>query len=54
MRTDKSFGEILEMVENACSRTFYYGSKGFQETVLKCATEIYIAQMKEAEAGEQE
>lgn len=51
---NKSFREILEMVESACSRTFYNGSKGFQETVLKCATEIYIAQMKEAEAGEQE
>lgn len=51
---NKSFGEILEMVETACERTFYYGSKGFTETVLECATEIYIAQMKEAKADEQE
>ena len=51
---NKSFKEILEMVESACSRTFYHGSTGFRETVLKCATEIYIAQMKEDKAGEQE
>lgn len=54
MKERLTYKEILQMVESACSQTFYYGSKGFTETVLKCATEIYIAQMKEDKAGEQE
>lgn len=51
MKERLTYKEILQMVESACSQTFYYGSKGFQETVIKCATEIYIAQMKEDKAG---
>ena len=47
--TDKSFAEILSMVANACNREFYSGTKELKETVLECATQIYIAQMKESE-----
>lgn len=54
MKERLTYKEILQMVKSACSQTFYHGSKGITETVLKCATEIYIAQMKEDKAGEQE
>lgn len=41
------FDEILRMVVNACRDVFYSGGKGHEKTVIECATQIYIAQMKE-------
>ena len=43
---EKSFDEILSMVKYACSNNFYSGTRGLEETVLECATQIYISQMK--------
>lgn len=41
-----TFKDILSMVDNACSRVFYTGSKDVKETVIQCATQIYIEQMR--------
>ena len=41
-----TFKDILSMVNNACSRVFYTGSKDVKETVIQCATQIYIQQMR--------
>ena len=46
---NKSLNEILSMVINACDRNFYSGCRDFQQTALECATQIFIAQMKESE-----
>lgn len=43
----KSFQEILTMINNACSHSFYNGAKDIKSTVIECATQIYIAQMQE-------
>jgi hypothetical protein len=45
----KSFEEILKMVSRACNATFYSGTRDVLKTVLECATQIYIAQMKGGE-----
>ena len=44
---NKTFEEIHKMIVNSCKNIYYNGSKGLQDVILKCATEIYIAQMKE-------
>lgn len=46
---DNSFKEILQMVSSACSATFINGTRDIRNTVLECATQIYIAQMKGGE-----
>ena len=46
MMDNKSFEEILRMVASACNSIFYTGTK---DTILECATQIYIAQMKGGE-----
>jgi hypothetical protein len=43
----KSFDEIMSMISSSCNRKFYTGTKGREEVVIKCATDIYIAQMNE-------
>ena len=42
------------MIHNACCKVFYNGDKGHEETVIQCATQIYIAQMNENKAGDSE
>lgn len=42
----KTFEEIHRMIVSSCKNIYYNGTNGLQEVVLKCATEIYIAQMK--------
>lgn len=49
-----TYKEIMTMIHNACHNVFYNGDKGHEETVIQCATQIYIAQMNENKAGEQE
>ncbi len=44
---NKSFMEILGMIVSACNNTFNNGTRDIKSTVLECATQIYIAQMKE-------
>lgn len=43
---NKSFEEIVRMIANACNSVFYAGTKDRKDTILECATQIYIAQMK--------
>lgn len=42
---DKTFEEILSMVENACTKVFPCGDFGKKSEILECATKIYVAQM---------
>lgn len=44
-----SYDEILRMIINACNNGFYSGVKEIKETVIECATQIYIEQMKGGE-----
>lgn len=41
-----SFKEIIQMITSACNATFTNGTRDIRNTVLECATQIYIAQMK--------
>ena len=43
---NKTFEQLLKMVNNACHSVFYTGAKDIKETVLECATKIYIEQMR--------
>ena len=47
----KSFNEIMKMIVNACNHNFYSGAKDIKNTVVECATQIYIAQMRGADNG---
>lgn len=40
-----TFNKILTMIHDACTKTFYSGDRGHEDTVILCATQIYIAQM---------
>ena len=41
------YKDVLEMVSDACKNVFYDGVKnGKQNTVIECATQIYIKQME--------
>lgn len=42
----KSYDEIMRMIISACNNYFYSGAKDEKRTVIECATQIYIAQMK--------
>lgn len=42
---NQTFKEILQMIDSACNSIYYAGSKGKENTVIECATRIYIAQM---------
>lgn len=42
----KSFQEILTMINNACTHSFYSGAKDIKSTVVECATQIYIEQIR--------
>lgn len=44
-----TYYEIVRMVANACVKCFRNGTGGCQETVVQCATQIYIAQMNKNE-----
>lgn len=46
MGEKKTYGEILRMIVSACNTSLYSGTKEIKETVVECATQIYIAQMK--------
>ena len=43
---NKSFKDILQIISSACNATFSNGTRDIRNTVLECATQIYIAQMK--------
>lgn len=42
----QSYKEILLMVGNACNTTFYNGTRDIRDSVVECATKIYIEQMR--------
>lgn len=42
---NKSFKEILRMIDDACIDVFYTGSKGKEDAVINSAAMIYGAQM---------
>ncbi|MDO4469652.1 MAG: hypothetical protein Q4C84_07385 [Bacillota bacterium] len=52
----KTFNEILIMIYNACNRTFYKGTNydGLKEEIVRCATKIYIEQMRQNGGAENE
>lgn len=46
-----TFDEIMGMIFQACNRRFHE-STGLREKILDCATQIYIAEMKENDDAE--
>ena len=40
-----TYNEILEMIVSACKRNFADDVKDKENTIIECATQIYIAQM---------
>ena len=50
--SDKTFEEILSMVEDACTKVFPCGDFGKKSEILECATKIYVAQMLNKGGGE--
>lgn len=46
---NKSFKEIVQMITSACNAAFTNGTRDIRNTVLECATQIYIAQIKGGE-----
>lgn len=49
---DKTFREIVAMITDACNASFYSGAKDIKETVINCATQIYIAQQTTKKGSE--
>ena len=47
------FDEIMIMLYNACYEVFDGDVKGHEETLIQCATQIYMAQMNKNKTGEQ-
>lgn len=43
---NKSFSDIVYMVVKACNENSFGDTKDIRDSVLACATQIYIAQMK--------
>lgn len=48
----RTFCETLAMVVKGCNAEFYSGANGIEEIVLKCATQIYIAQINTPKESE--
>ena len=46
---NKSFADIVRMIVAACNKNFPDGDYNKKTTILECATQIYIAQMKGGE-----
>jgi hypothetical protein len=46
---NKSFDEIMRMIIRSCNNYYSSGTAGEKKTVIECATQIYIAQMKGGE-----
>ena len=46
---EKSFEEIMYMITNSCKRQFYKGTDydGMKKEIVRCATNIYIEQMRQ-------
>ena len=42
----KTFDEIMKMITKSCQNIWYNGTQGKEQTIIECATKIYIAQMK--------
>jgi uncharacterized protein with PIN domain len=46
---EKTFNEILSMICSSCNKSFYKGTDydGLKQEIVRCATKIYIEQMRE-------
>ena len=46
---EKTFDEILDMICNSCNKRFYKGTNydGLKQEMVRCATKLYIEQMRE-------
>lgn len=46
---EQTFEGILYMIKNACNKQFYKGTDydGMKQEIVRCATDIYIEQMRQ-------
>ena len=44
MESKKTYNDILTMIVDACRRNFTDGVEGKEQTIIECATKIYIEQ----------
>lgn len=47
----RTYNEILEMIVNACKRNFLDDVEGKEDTIIECATKIYIKEMEVNQNG---
>lgn len=53
---EQTFEDILYMIKNACNKQFYKGTDydGLKSEIVRCATNIYIEQMRQNGGKEDE
>lgn len=53
---EQTFEDILYMIKNACNKQFYKGTDydGLKPEIVRCATNIYIEQMRQNGGKEDE
>lgn len=46
---EQTFEEIVYMIKSSCDKSFYKGVDydGMKQEIIKCATKIYIEQMRQ-------
>lgn len=51
---EQTFDGILSMICNSCNKQFYRGTSydELRPEIVKCATQIYIAQMQQNQSNE--
>lgn len=51
---EQTFADILYMIKRSCDKNFYKGTDydGMKQEIVRCATDIYIEQMRQK--GEKE
>lgn len=47
--TEQTFEDIIYMIKRSCDKNFYKGTDydGIKPEIVRCATEIYIEQMRQ-------
>ena len=50
---EQTFEEIVYMIKSSCNKSFYKGMDydGMKQEIIRCATEIYIEQMRQKEVN---
>ena len=53
---ERTFEDILYMIKRSCDKTFYEGTDydGLKPEIVRCATNIYIEQMRQNGGKEDE